>query len=142
LSDAGPGASIGQIRFAIPLKDFHRKLSQIEEIKTNDLRNENFLAKTIAARLPGNRPGARAPPRGRTPYLGVEAITAIEEAKVYDEFGKFAFIAACVIVAGIALYQFTIHVLPWLLLIAAIGGAIIFYFWQRSTRRSANPWET
>jgi hypothetical protein len=59
---------------------------------------------------------------------------------MYDEFGKLAFIAACVIVAGIVLYNFTIYVLPWLLLIAAVSAVIFFYFWQRSTRRSDHPW--
>ncbi len=60
---------------------------------------------------------------------------------MYDEFGKFAFVVAALIVVGILLYQFTIHVLPWVLLIAAIIGVIWVYFWQHSTRRSAHPWE-
>jgi hypothetical protein len=42
---------------------------------------------------------------------------------MYDEFGKLAGAAASVIVLGIILYNFAIYVLPWLLLIGAIGIA-------------------
>ena len=62
------------------------------------------------------------------------------EGKLYDEFGKLAGIAATLIVAGIILYNFVIYVLPWLALAAVVIAAIIFYFWQRSTRRSEHPW--
>jgi len=60
---------------------------------------------------------------------------------VYDDFGGYvALPIAVAIVAGIILYYFVINILPWLILIAAVGGIIVFYFWQRSTRRSDNPW--
>jgi hypothetical protein len=45
------------------------------------------------------------------------------------------------IVGGIILYNFAIYMLPWLLLAALIVRAIWFFFWQKSTRRSAHPWE-
>jgi cytochrome oxidase assembly protein ShyY1 len=61
--------------------------------------------------------------------------------KLYDEFGKLAGIAATLIVAGIILYNFAIYVLPWLALAAVVIAAIIFYFWQRTTRRSEHPWD-
>jgi hypothetical protein len=60
---------------------------------------------------------------------------------MYDEFGKIAAVIAIAIVGGIILYNFAIYVLPWLLLAAFIIGAIWFFFWQNSTRRSAHPWE-
>jgi hypothetical protein len=59
---------------------------------------------------------------------------------MYDELGKIAAVMAIVIVGGIILYNFAIYVLPWLLLAALIIGAIWFYFWQRTTRRSEHPW--
>ncbi len=42
---------------------------------------------------------------------------------------------------GYFLYQFTVNVLPWLLLSGAILGGIIFFFWYRSQQRSQHPWE-
>lgn len=60
---------------------------------------------------------------------------------MYEEVGKIAFLIAVLIVAGIALYHFTVYVLPWLILAAAAIALVWFYFWQRSTRRSEHPWD-
>jgi len=61
---------------------------------------------------------------------------------VYDDFGGYvALPIAVAIVAGIILYYFVINILPWLILGAVVLAVIVFYFWQRSTRRAAHPWE-
>jgi len=60
---------------------------------------------------------------------------------MYDEFGKLSGIVATLIVAGIILYQLVTNVLPWLLLIIAICGALYALYWYFvSSRRSEHPW--
>ena len=64
------------------------------------------------------------------------------ENNFYIKYANYvAFPIAVAIVGAIILYHFTIYVLPWLILIAIVIAAIWFYFWQRSTKRSAHPWD-
>jgi hypothetical protein len=60
----------------------------------------------------------------------------------YLKIGNYiVFPAVCIGIAVVALYHFTIYVLPWLVLIAVVIAAIWFFFWQRTTRRSPHPWD-
>jgi hypothetical protein len=61
---------------------------------------------------------------------------------VYDNFGGYvALPIAVAIVGGIIIYYFVVNILPWLVLVALVLAIVIFYFWRRSTMRSAHPWE-
>jgi hypothetical protein len=65
LSD-DPGASIAAFE-SQSAKDFHRKIFQKEKIETNDLRNENFLAKQSGRVWLGSRQARVPAPQGLTP---------------------------------------------------------------------------
>jgi hypothetical protein len=62
--------------------------------------------------------------------------------KVEDNgYLKIASYIVAILLPVVVITGFTIYILPWLLLIAAVIGAIWFYLWQRTTRRSPHPWD-
>lgn len=61
-----------------------------------------------------------------------------------EDLEKFAAVVAMLIVAGIIAYQAFnafVSILPWLLLTVAVIGAVWFFFWYQSTKRSEHPWK-
>jgi len=51
------------------------------------------------------------------------------------------FTLSFVVAIAVGAYYFAAAILMWLIPVAVVVAVIVFFFWQRSTRRSAHPWE-
>jgi hypothetical protein len=58
----------------------------------------------------------------------------------YDKVAGYVMVVVGVGIALFFLYRFSVTVLPWLILIAGVIGAI-WFFWRHSMKRSAHPWD-
>jgi hypothetical protein len=59
---------------------------------------------------------------------------------MYQAAERIAGVIAILIVVGIAVWQFAVYVLPWLVLIALVGAAVVLFFRYWSSRPSIPKW--